>query len=214
MGTRHLICVVSNGEYKVAQYGQWDGYPSGQGSSILRFLQSDQLAAFKENLPKCSWISEDDIAKYWSEFGVNIRENGSVSYEIYNKFSAKYPQLSRDTGADVLKVIASAPDGVKLRNDYDFSRDSLFCEWAYVIDFDKNTFEVYQGFNEKPLDKSERFYSEVLTRYSSNNTYYPVKLLTSFDLSNLPSEDEFLKVCEPPEDEDEEEAVATTATAS
>lgn len=214
MGTRHLICVVSNGEYKVAQYGQWDGYPSGQGSSILRFLQSDQLAAFKENLTKCSWISEEDIAKYWSEFGVNIRENGSVSYEIYNKFSAKHPQLSRDTGADVLKVIASAPDGVKLRNDYDFSRDSLFCEWAYVIDFDKNTFEVYQGFNEKPLDKSERFYSEVLTQYSSNNTYYPVKLLTSFDLSNLPSEDEFLKVCEPPEDEDEEEAVATTATAS
>lgn len=76
------------------------------------------------------------------------------------------------TGADVLKVIASAPNGVKLRNDYDFSRDSLFCEWAYVIDFDKNTFEVYQGFNEKPLDKSERFYSEVLTQYSSNNTYY------------------------------------------
>lgn len=213
MGTRHLICVVSNGEYKVAQYGQWDGYPSGQGLSILNFLQSDRLAAFKENLPKCSWISEDDIAKYWSEFGVNIRENSSVSYEIYNKFSAKYPQLSRDTGADVLKVIASAPNGVKLRNDYDFSRDSLFCEWAYVIDFDKNTFEVYQGFNEKPLDKSERFYSEVLTQYSSNNTYYPVKLLTSFDLSNLPSEDEFLKVCEPPEDDDEE-AVATTATAS
>lgn len=204
---------MSNGEYKVAQYGQWDGYPSGQGLSILNFLQSDQLVAFKENLPKCSWISEDDIAKYWSEFGVNIRENGSVSYEIYNKFSAKHPQLSRDTGADVLKIIASAPDGVKLRNDYGFSRDSLFCEWAYVIDFDKNTFEVYQGFNDKPLDKSERFYSEVLTQYSSNNTYYPVKLLTSFDLSNLPSEDEFLKVCESPEDEDEE-AVATPATDS
>lgn len=203
MGTRHLICVVSNGEYKVAQYGQWDGYPSGQGLRILKFLQSDQLAAFKENLPKCSWASEEDIANYWSEFGVDIRKNGSVSYEIYNKFSDKYPQLSRDTGADILKVIASAPNGVKLRNEYDFSRDSLFCEWAYVIDFDKNTFEVYQGFNETPLDKSERFYSEVLVKYNSNNTYYPVKLFTSFDLSNLPSEDEFLKVCEPPDDEDE-----------
>lgn len=25
MGTRNLTIVYSNGEYKVAQYGQWDG---------------------------------------------------------------------------------------------------------------------------------------------------------------------------------------------
>ena len=28
MGTRNLTCVFKDGEYKVAQYGQWDGYPS------------------------------------------------------------------------------------------------------------------------------------------------------------------------------------------
>lgn len=27
MGTRHLTAVVIDGDYKVAQYGQWDGYP-------------------------------------------------------------------------------------------------------------------------------------------------------------------------------------------
>lgn len=26
MGTRNLTIVYSNGEYKVAQYGQWDGF--------------------------------------------------------------------------------------------------------------------------------------------------------------------------------------------
>jgi len=31
MGTRHLICAKINNEYKLSQYGQWDGYPSGQG---------------------------------------------------------------------------------------------------------------------------------------------------------------------------------------
>lgn len=39
MGTRHLICVQHNNEYKVAKYGQWDGYPSGQGAGILEFLK-------------------------------------------------------------------------------------------------------------------------------------------------------------------------------
>jgi len=27
MGTRHLTMVIQNKEPKVAQYGQWDGYP-------------------------------------------------------------------------------------------------------------------------------------------------------------------------------------------
>lgn len=32
MGTRNLTAVYLDGQYKVAQYGQWDGYPEGQGN--------------------------------------------------------------------------------------------------------------------------------------------------------------------------------------
>src|SRR3546814_20563425 len=39
MGTRNLTCVVVDGAYKVAQYGQWDGYPSGQGATARAFLR-------------------------------------------------------------------------------------------------------------------------------------------------------------------------------
>lgn len=49
-------------------------------------------------------------------------------------------------------------DIIGLVNSEEFAADSLFCEWAYVIDLDKNTFEVYQGFNKKPIDKTERFF--------------------------------------------------------
>ena len=38
MGTRHLICIFYRGEWVVAQYGQWDGYPEGQGFKLYRFL--------------------------------------------------------------------------------------------------------------------------------------------------------------------------------
>lgn len=38
MGTRHLICIFYKGKWVVAQYGQWDGYPEGQGFKLFRFL--------------------------------------------------------------------------------------------------------------------------------------------------------------------------------
>jgi hypothetical protein len=46
MGTRHLTMVVSNNETKVAQYGQWDGYPEGQGVTILTFLRSKDSSEY------------------------------------------------------------------------------------------------------------------------------------------------------------------------
>ncbi|KAL9617778.1 MAG: hypothetical protein Q9160_007432 [Pyrenula sp. 1 TL-2023] len=41
MGTRHLICVYHNNSWVLVQYGQWDGYPPGQGNQILLFLNRD-----------------------------------------------------------------------------------------------------------------------------------------------------------------------------
>lgn len=44
MGTRHLIAVIDRkGTLKVAQYGQWDGYPSGQGVDVLKFAKNKVL---------------------------------------------------------------------------------------------------------------------------------------------------------------------------
>ena len=45
MGTRHITAVVSEGEFVVAQYGQWDGYPTGAGNDIVAIISGkiDQL---------------------------------------------------------------------------------------------------------------------------------------------------------------------------
>lgn len=44
MGTRHLILVFYKGAYRIAQYGQWDGYPSSErlnGTTALPTCYSD-----------------------------------------------------------------------------------------------------------------------------------------------------------------------------
>ena len=60
MGTRSLIAVKSNEKYKIAQYSQWDGYPDGQGKTVLEFLRSivkkGRVIEFKNQLDKCQLL--------------------------------------------------------------------------------------------------------------------------------------------------------------
>lgn len=136
MGTRHLICVINGGDYRIAQYGQWDGYPEGQGAAILKFLKSPMAERLKKNLGNCTWITNDEYEKLWEEFGVDAKQEW-IDHDVYQDFCNKHPELSRDAGAKILEIVAGATGKIKLQNSLNFSRDSLFCEWAYVIDFDK-----------------------------------------------------------------------------
>ena len=99
-----------------------------------------------------------------------------------------HPSLDRDKGCKILSDITF--NGVqKVKNNVDFAGDSLFCEWAYVIDLDHNTFEIYKGFNKEKLTEKDRFYFLM----KDGTEYYPVKLVASYNLDNLPPEDVFLK---------------------
>lgn len=44
----------------------------------------------------------------------------------------------------------------------EFLADSLFCEWAYIMNLDDQQFEVYRGFNKNPNARGR-----MLKRYSS-----------------------------------------------
>lgn len=70
-----------------------------------------------------------------------------------------------------------------------FAANSLLCEWAYVVDFDRNTFEVFEGCNRDQLDDSERF--KFLEGATVDKEYKAVKLAARFPLDNLPSDKQF-----------------------
>jgi len=189
MGTRNLTMVIADGETKVAQYGQWDGYPEGQGLTALRFLQSNDLESFKKKLSNVRFLNQQD-EKEKGEFLKSIgAPDGWLNEQQNRAFNLKYPYLSRDHGADVLKMIMDADNEVLLEDMSEFVTDSLFCEWACVIDFGKSTFEVYEGFNKEPLAEGERF-KEMPVEEGSE--YYPVKLRKSYQLDGLPTEGDFL----------------------
>jgi len=195
MGTRNLTCVMLNGEYRVAQYGQWDGYPSGQGKIILEFLKRMDKEKFIENLKQSFFITTEEQKALWKEFGAD--DSDMVTMEVSKKFNKVHPQLSRDMGGAILEFIQDATEPVQLADQIEFATDGLFCEWAYVVDLDKNTLEVYSGFGQRKLPEGSRFGNDI-----GDNGYSAVGLVTTYSLDGLPSYDCFLADLEP-SDEDE-----------
>ena len=154
---------------------------------------------FRAELEKLRWVDPAKRRELFLRFG--MEKDGEMSFDNYDRLKRVFPEFHRDTGEDILRLIQSGDvlSGT-LENSLDFAGDSLFCEWAYVVDFDKRVLEVYQGFNTEPLDVMERF-----AQLPHEGKYYPVKWAASFWLDDLPSDENFLAVLGVGEEEEEDE---------
>lgn len=182
MGTRNLTVVKLDNEYKVAQYGQWDGYPEGQGKTILAFLGTCNLSMFKKKLRESRFLLSEEIKT------INKRIDEEKGYSL----KEHYPLLSRDHGAEILPMILATEGVAILQNSLNLAGDSLFCEWVYVVDLDSSNLEVFDGFNKEPLSEVDRFHDIPRDEGSS---YYPVKLVKSYSLDDLPTVEQMVKDC-------------------
>lgn len=183
MGTRNLTCVVLGGKFRVAQYCQWDGYPRGVGQEIVTFLQKEyNPARFRAQVDKVRELTADEVKARWKEAGAD--ESGWVTMDISQRVAEKHPHLTREYGPKILAYIQNIPEP-EVSSNVEFAKDSLFCEWAYVLDLDKNTFEVYKGLCETPLSENERFYFLQNKNGMSTDGYYPVRLQKTFPLSDV-----------------------------
>ncbi|KAH6626013.1 hypothetical protein B0J18DRAFT_488946 [Chaetomium sp. MPI-SDFR-AT-0129] len=174
MGTRSLICVFWKGKWYIAQYTQFDGYPEGEGLKVFKFLtygpDIDHLKAGLQNhIYEVTDDQLDAINREIQAWDRDQRQN-NPEYDPWTSGSQQlYPTLSRTTGAGILRLVANAGrtdgdsdkegpsvgDGDKdaetestklpIYLDLEFANSTLFCEWAYVVDLDKEVFEVYGG---------------------------------------------------------------------
>lgn len=143
MGTRHRQAVITKeGEMKIQQYGQWDGYPEGQGKDILNYLRSGNLKKYQENLSKVPLINDKQL-----------EEVDKDSNWVNN-----YPYLSRDCGSKIHQMIEDGE--VKFVKHTDLEECQQWCEGFYTIDFEKGLFiteyyshKVELKLNELPTDE-------------------------------------------------------------
>ncbi len=164
MGTRHLIKVKKDGKIKISQYGQWDGYPDGQGVDILKFLKNKiKVKELDLALEKVRFLDKEGKDKKFSE---EYDKNLTIwSNEPDNRTDEqKYwftTFITRDLGAKLLDNLISCEDKEILLME-DLDKDS-WCEGYFTIDLDNMTYNVkYYDFDE------------------------------TFDINNLPDKEDFL----------------------
>jgi hypothetical protein len=139
MGTRNLTKVVdSEGITRVAQYGQWDGYPEYTGTRILDFIKEHKmLETIEKSLVKARFITQEEnqeLIKLYTD------ENGMMTFEQGAEWSVMYPSLSRDTGCDILRVLVYSNGIVPLVDESEFENDELFCEGVYELNYKTRQF--------------------------------------------------------------------------
>lgn len=231
MGTRNLTCVVIDGVFKVAQYGQWDGYPTGQGQTIKDFLATPNLDVlrFQKNVRACSYATDAELKAMNPKFQEEVSKLSKLQDESYGKGDAGFlafqeqrlkmwadPKstlyMSRDVGGNILRIIYEAPR--KLCDQRKFAADGLFCEWAYVVDLDANVLEIYKGFNTSgPVPRENRFADlnptgEFKPSYEGEGQYFPPILAKTIPLIDIAGAD--MAAIEREIDQDEEEVAVET----
>ena len=186
MGTRGLMAFAHDGEVKGA-YNHFDSYPSGLGHEIAQFVaglpQNEidqdgiQYADLKNKFLRLVSVSEDEKPTEDQKLALLKYYNSRVSTGSDDEWYA----LLRDTQGDPQAFLDAGfyIDGIE------FAKDSLFCEWAYVIDLDNEVVEVYKGFQTKPHAEGRFAGGTGNEAYPGSSKYFPVKLIRTVTFEEL-----------------------------
>jgi len=183
IGTRGTYGFYKDGVTKVT-YNHWDSYPSSLGDSIKDFLVNTKREQLDEIFDRIRLVRADE--KPTSEDIEKLKPfyNGDV-----NGGSEEYYNFLRETQGD-LKAYVDYPELDVMIDSEDFLQDSLFCEWAYIINLENDTLEIYKGFQTEP--STSRYENEETIKEAkeksmkmSMDTYYAVSMIKEVPLSEI-----------------------------
>lgn len=200
MGTRGTIGFRIDGKDYLT-YNHFDSYPDGLGVDVLDeikgIFKNYSMDEIKNNITSLIPVDSDNSPSLEDAIKYRIFSNASVGNQgIDNKQIHTWYQLLREAQGTLGGYMSGVIKHIILENY--FIKDSLFCEYGYIVNFDSGMFEVWKGFQHEP-DPSNRYGQEC------DRDYYPCKLMYEFSLDDLPIEEVFLKTVLDEEEEEDNE---------
>ena len=139
MGTRNITKVIKDGNTVVSQYGQWDGYPAGQGVTALNFIRNPEMIELLTHNIDNLYTMSDTV---WA-LEIDKIQKANLDDKEFEKL---WPTMSRNTCADILEVIATSEGMLPIVLELEFEFDELMCEGIYTLNLDNRTFiSTYEG---------------------------------------------------------------------
>ena len=176
MSTRGAIGIRINGQDKLS-YNHSDSYPEGLGvdfvkqvrklvklkslvklATDLRMVKNGETEPTKEEIKKLSKYSDTNVS------------DGTLS---------DWYCLLRNLQGDLAKALKV---GYAIDSN-SFIVDSLFCEYAYILNLDDNTVEFYEGFQHKEHDLGRYGHLKSDTK---SNEYWGCALVGKFPMNDIP----------------------------
>jgi len=194
MGTRGLWGFHYKKKDKLT-YNHYDSYPTGLGQIIKEFISSHSIKELEKMATKIKLVEGDSVPT-----PTQIKEcKKFANLSVGSQNIADWYCLLRETQGIPNAYVT------KLQYMIDgkyFIKDSLFCEYAYIINLDTKQLEIYLGFqnrqqnNRYKLTKKEIQEEKEKKKNSKLTPYYncklhieiPLKKVSSFDMEKFEEE--------------------------
>lgn len=167
MGTRGCYGFRKNGMDKLT-YNHFDSYPDWLGRKMIEFCKTTSIKEMNEIFDRLVLVN---------------RHNKPTQEQIKECIDFYDGSVSNQTVEDwycLLREAQGEPSAYKNGLKYmiennDFIKDSLFCEYAYIVNLDDNCLEFYVGFQKTP-DEINRYGTEKV------DGYYPCRMVACYPL--------------------------------
>lgn len=183
MSTSGILGIKVGGVYK-ATYNHSDSYPENLGTMVVSFCRklnrTGQWDRFKEKMMQVVLVKENDVPSQELQ-------------ERYTKSGYFNDHVSTGSPTEWYCLLKNLQDGIILQeifrgacqhmiDSFEFLTNSLYCEYAYIINLDDMTLELYKGRNTTPDENSPLPFEQK----KDEDGYYPVRLVKSYKLSAIP----------------------------
>ena len=187
MGTRGTWGFYKDKDINKLTYNHFDSYPTSLGSTMINFIRKYSIEELNKIFENIVLINEDKEptkeqikeCKKWSDTTVSCQTLEDWYCLLRDS------QGEPESYAKCLKYMI---------DDKIFIKDSLFCEWGYIINLTDNTLEIYKGFQKRPSNNRYKLSKEEIDEIKKDKKlrgygYYNSKLIYKISIDEIKKKD-------------------------